>query len=71
MKTEIKEKVLKEIKPNVIPYGKFSLNDVKQAIDLTLAEVGKVIDRMPKTKFLGRFNKFIPVRELKQKLGIK
>jgi len=83
---KIKEKVLKELKPAPLNF-KIKLYDVVQVekgIDLTLTEVGKVIDdkimeiKVAKAEFrkMGLrddtfkilFNEF---KELKQKLGIK
>jgi len=77
---KIKEKVLKEVlsKINRFEKGKEKLylaykEDFEKAIDLTLAEVGKVIDDIEVDIDDGfhPIEKYCNSRELKQKLGIK
>lgn len=80
MTPNIKEKVLKDVRNSGwSPDLDVGMSYVEQAIDLTLAEVGKVIDEREWVKTTcGRSTDYIEeimfdesIEELKQKLGIK
>ena len=80
MVNDIKQKVLKEVREEFCPgfkdnkewisFREIEVEKVKKAIDLTLAEVGKIIDKLSFSIKDERLMDVCHVQELKKELGI-